>query len=143
MDGGGEQPGRSVYEFFKVGDWRGRRKAKTSMLAHTVQVNLRYDKADLSQILLYVKAHDLERQGRYDSRNSPSQHLDARLAQRRMPEGIVRDVQPRIRRKTASLMSVVLLPGYDWDTFVDELAALERAALGNSVYGRRRREPMT
>jgi hypothetical protein len=45
--------------------------------------------------------------------------------------------------KTASLMSVVLLPGYDWDTFVDELATLERAALGNSVYGRRRREPTT
>ena len=44
---------------------------------------------------------------------------------------------------TASLMSVMLLPGYDWEAFVDELARLERAALGQSVYGRARREPTT
>jgi len=45
--------------------------------------------------------------------------------------------------KTASLMSVVLLRGYGWEAFLDELARLERAALGNPVYGRRRREPTT
>ena len=33
-------------------------------------------------------------------------------------------------------MSVMLLPGFDWEAFVDELARLERAALGKSVYGR-------
>jgi hypothetical protein len=47
-----------VYEFFKgnVGD-RLCRKAR----AHTVRINLRYESAELSQILLYVKAHDLKR----------------------------------------------------------------------------------
>jgi hypothetical protein len=45
--------------------------------------------------------------------------------------------------KTASLMSVMLQPGYDWEAFLDELARLERAALGNPVYGKRRREPTT
>jgi hypothetical protein len=37
----------------------------------------------------------------------------------------------------------MLLPGYDWETFLDELARLERAALGNPVYGKCRREPTT
>jgi hypothetical protein len=45
--------------------------------------------------------------------------------------------------KTSTLMSVMLMPGFDWATFVDELATLERAALGNAVYGKRRREPTT
>jgi hypothetical protein len=40
-------------------------------------------------------------------------------------------------------MSVVLLPGYDWEAFMDELATLERAALGESVHGKGRREPTT
>jgi hypothetical protein len=43
---------------------------------------------------------------------------------------------------TASLMSVMLLPGYDWAIFLDELARLERAALGDVVYGRRWAEPI-
>ena len=42
--------------------------------------------------------------------------------------------------KTATLMFVVLMPGFDWEAFVDELAILERAALGKSIYGRTRRE---
>jgi hypothetical protein len=45
-------------------------------------------------------------------------------------------------RKTASLMSVVLQPGYDWAIFLDELAKLERAALGDVLYGKRRAEPI-
>ena len=45
--------------------------------------------------------------------------------------------------KTATLMFVVLMPGFDWEAFVDELATLERAALGKSIYGRTRREPTT
>ena len=44
---------------------------------------------------------------------------------------------------TASLMFVILQPGFDWEAFLDELARLERAALGNPVYGRRGREPTT
>jgi hypothetical protein len=36
---------------------------------------------------------------------------------------------------TAWLMSVTLQPGYDWTMFLDELAKLEKAALGGVVYG--------
>ena len=43
---------------------------------------------------------------------------------------------------TASLMSVMLQPGYDWQVFLDELATLERAALGEVGYGKRRAEPI-
>ena len=42
--------------------------------------------------------------------------------------------------ETASLMSVMLLPGYDWEAFLDELARLERAALGHPVFGKCRGE---
>ena len=45
--------------------------------------------------------------------------------------------------KTASLMSVMLMPGFDWEGFVDELVGLERAALGKPVYGSCRRKPTT
>jgi hypothetical protein len=37
---------------------------------------------------------------------------------------------------TASLISVWLQPGYNWTIFLDELAKLERAALGDVVYGK-------
>ena len=43
---------------------------------------------------------------------------------------------------TSTLMSVMLMPGYDWEIFLDELARLERATLGDTVYGRRRAEPI-
>jgi hypothetical protein len=36
---------------------------------------------------------------------------------------------------TASLKSVKLQPGFDWEIFLDELAKLERAALGDVLYG--------
>jgi hypothetical protein len=42
----------------------------------------------------------------------------------------------KFNRKTSALMSVVRMPGFDWETFVDELAILERAALGKFIYGR-------
>jgi hypothetical protein len=35
------------------------------------------------------------------------------------------------------------MPGYDWKIFLDELARLERAALDDVVYGKRRAEPIT
>jgi len=43
--------------------------------------------------------------------------------------------------RISTLMSVVLMPGFDWEAFVDELAILEKAALGESIYGRTRHEP--
>jgi hypothetical protein len=45
-------------------------------------------------------------------------------------------------RNTASLTLVLLQPSYDWEIFLDELAKLERAALGDMVYGKRRAEPI-
>ena len=44
---------------------------------------------------------------------------------------------------TSSLMSVRLQPGYDWQVFLDELARLEMAALGDLVYGKSLCEPKT
>ena len=46
-------------------------KARNAMQAQTVRINLRYDRADLKQILRYAKAHDLGRNGRYDFRTPP------------------------------------------------------------------------
>jgi len=114
------------------------------MQAHTVRINLRYDSAELSQILLYVKAHDLKRQGRYDSRKPRRVNIwtHAWCNTGCREESCVM-FSLEFDWKTASLVSVVLLPGHDWEAFVDELATLERAALGTSVYGRRRREPTT
>jgi hypothetical protein len=36
---------------------------------------------------------------------------------------------------TGSLISVWLQPEYNWTIFLDELARLERAALGSRIYG--------
>jgi hypothetical protein len=40
-------------------------------------------------------------------------------------------------------MLVLLQPSYDWETFLDELAKLERAALGDVVYGKSRCQSKT
>jgi hypothetical protein len=45
-------------------------------------------------------------------------------------------------RDTASLLSVVLQPGYDWETLLNELARLERATLEGIVFGKQRAEPL-
>ena len=114
------------------------------MQAQTVRINLRYDRAELKQILRYAKAHDVERNGRYDFRMPPRLNIWTHAwsnAGCRAESCVMFSLE--FDWKTASLMSVMLMPGYDWEAFVDELARLERAALGKSVYGRRRREPTT
>ena len=101
------------------------------MNAEFVRVNLRYDQADLESLFRYARAHDVVQAGRYDLRRSPpAQHLDAHLGQSSLPGRIVADVQPRIDRNTASLMSVIVQPGYDWPVFLDELARLEKRRWG-------------
>ena len=114
------------------------------MQAQIVRINLRYDRANLKQILRYAKAHAVEYNGRYDLKIPPRLNIWTHtwsnagcLAESCLMFSLEFDW------KTASLMSVMLLPGYDWVAFLDELARLERAALGNPVYGRRRREPTT
>jgi len=37
-----------------------------AMQSQTERINLRYERAELKQILRYAKAHDVERNGRYD-----------------------------------------------------------------------------
>ena len=113
------------------------------MNAENVQINLRYDRADLKSLLRYAKAHDVERDGRYDIRKPPRLNIWTHNW-----------IHPGCRAESslmfslefdwnaASLMSVMLMPGYDWEIFLDELARLECAALGDTVYGKRRAEPI-
>jgi hypothetical protein len=102
-----------------------------------VQIKLRYDQADLKSLLAYAHAHEVERGGRYDLRIPPRLNIWTHTW-----------INPGCRAESslmfslefdwnsASLMSVMLQPGYDWAMFLDELAQLERAALGNLVYGK-------
>ena len=114
------------------------------MQAQTVRVNLRYDRADLKRILRYAKAHDVERAGRYDIRQPP--RLNIWTHHWKNP-GCKAESTPMFSLEfdshTAALMSAMLQPGYDWEAFLDELAKLEKAALGNVVYGVQRGEAKT
>ena len=113
------------------------------MNADNLRVNLRYDRVDLKSLLAYAKAHDVERDGRYDIRKPPRLNIWTHTW-----------IHPGCRAEsslmfslefdwnTASLMSVVMQPGYGWQIFLDELAKLETAALGDTVYGKRRAEPI-
>jgi hypothetical protein len=113
------------------------------MIAENVRINLRYDRADLKSLLRYAWAHDVERDGRYDLSIPPRlniwTHNWANLACR-AESTLMFSLDFDWNR--ASLMSVWLQPGYDWTIFSDELASLERAALGDVVYGKRRAEPI-
>ena len=112
------------------------------MQAQTVGINLRYERADLKRILRHVKAHDVERNGRYDCRMPPRLNIWTHTwSNVGCKEESCVMFSVKFNWKTASLMSVVLMPGFDWDAFVDELARLESAALGKPIYGRRRCEP--
>jgi hypothetical protein len=114
------------------------------MQAQTVRINLRYDPVELKQLLRYAKAHDVEQDGRYDLRKPPRLNIWTHTwsnAGCKAESCVMFSLE--FDWKTASLMSVVLMRGFDWEAFVDELATLERAALGKSVYGKRRREPTT
>ena len=113
------------------------------MNAKNVRINLGYDRGDLKSLLRYAKAHDVERDGRYDIRKPPRLNIWTHnwihpgcRAESSLMFSLLFDWN------TASLMSVVLQPGYDWAIFLDELARLERAALGDTVYGKRRAEPI-
>jgi hypothetical protein len=109
-----------------------------------VRITLRYGRAYLKSLLRYVHVHDVERGGRYDMRRPPYLNIWTHTW-----------INPGCRAEsslmfslefdgdTASLMSVLLQPGYDWAIFLDELARLERAALGDVVYGQHRGEPKT
>ena len=104
------------------------------MQAQTVRINLQYDRADLKQILRYAKAHDVERNGRYDFRMPPRLNIWTHTwSNVGCQEESCVMFRLKFDWKTASLMSVALMPGYDWEGFLDELMRLEKAALGNPV----------
>ena len=106
------------------------------MNAENVRVNLRYDRTDLNSLLRYAKAHDVELDGRYDIRKPPRLNI---WTHNWINPGCEAESSLMFSLEfdwnTASLMSVMLQPGYDWQIFLDELAKLERAALGDVVYG--------
>ncbi|MFZ1937299.1 MAG: hypothetical protein WCB27_00825 [Thermoguttaceae bacterium] len=113
------------------------------MNAEIVRTNLQYERADLKLLLRYVKAHDVERGGRYDIRRPPRLNIWTHTWLHpgcRAESSLLFSLE--FDWNTASLMSVTLQPGYDWAIFLDELAKLERAALGGTVYGKRRTEPI-
>ena len=118
------------------------RKSRDAARAQTVPINLQYGPAELMQILFYVKIHDLKRRGRYGSRKlllitiwtHAWRNAGCRLESCAM-------FTLEFDWETSTLKSVALMPGFDWEAFVDELAMLEKAALGKSIYGRTRREP--
>jgi hypothetical protein len=114
------------------------------MNAENVRINLRYERTDLKAILRYAKQHDVECGGRYDLRKPPRLNIWTHSwanpgckAESSLMFSLDFDWA------SSSLMHVMLQSGYDWQIFLDELAKLEKAALGNVVYGRHRAEPIT
>jgi hypothetical protein len=125
----------------KQGVFGGNRDA---MNVDIVRINLGYELADLELLLKYASAHDVERNGRYDIRKPPCLNIWTHTWLNpgcRAESSLMFALE--FDRNTASLMLVLLQPGYDWATFLDELAKLERAALGDVVYGKSRCQSKT
>ena len=105
--------------------------------AENVRINLRYDRSDLRSLLRYVQTCDVERGGRYDIRKPPRLNIWTHAWIHpgcRAESSLMFSLE--FDANTASLMSVLLQPGYGWEIFLDELSRLERAALGDVVYGK-------
>jgi hypothetical protein len=109
-----------------------------------VRINLKYERADLKTILRYARRRDVHHGGRYDFRLPPRLNI---WTHDWLTPGCKEESSVMFTLTfdwdTASLMSVVVQPGYDWAIFLDELASLETAALGSVVYGQHRAEPKT
>jgi hypothetical protein len=112
--------------------------------AENVRINLRYSRVELRFLFRYALSHDVELGGRYDTRilsclniwthnwiNSGCRAESSLMFSLELDCG------------TGSLKSVKVQPGFDWEIFLDELAKLERAALGSVLYGKRRGERIT
>jgi hypothetical protein len=109
--------------------------------AKDVFVNLQYGQVELKFFFKYANAHDVEVDGRYDIRTPPLLNIWTHNWINpgcRAESSLMFSL--KFDWKTASLTSVQLQPGFDWQVFLDELAKLERAALGGVMYGKRREE---
>jgi hypothetical protein len=114
------------------------------MNAENVRINLRYERADMESLVLYAKDHDIEVDGRYDIRIPPRINIWTHAWNNpgcRVESSLMFSLE--FDWNTASLLSVRLQAGYDWQVFLDELARLETAALGKVIYGKSRCEPKT
>jgi hypothetical protein len=112
--------------------------------AKDVPVNLKYGRVELTFLYRYASVHDVELGGRYDIRTPPLLNIWTHnwiSPGCRQESSLMFSLE--FNWKTASLISVKLQPGYDWAIFLDELARLERAALGGVMYGKRRGERIT
>jgi hypothetical protein len=111
-------------------------------VSKSIWINLRYDRADLKEILRFAKNHDVERKGRYDIRLPPCLNI---WTHHWSSPGCKAESCPMFSLefdwKTTSLISVRMQPGFCWYVFLDELARLEKAALGKVVYGQRQGRP--
>lgn len=119
------------------------RRLAAAMNYENVRIDLQYDWAALKSLLRHARDHDIERGGRYDIRMPLRLNIWTHTWANpgcRAESSLMFSLE--FDWKTASLMSVMLQPGFDWETFLDELAKLEMVALGDTVYGRRRGEPI-
>jgi hypothetical protein len=114
------------------------------MNVQNVRINLKYDRADLKTILRYARCRGVDHGGRYDFGLPPRLNI---WTHNWSNPGCKEESSVMFTLTfdwdTASMMSVMMQPGYDWAIFLDELARLERAALGNVVYGQLQGEPRT
>jgi hypothetical protein len=114
------------------------------MSIQNVRINRRYERNDLNCLLRHAKAHDIERNGRYDIRLAPRLNIwthNWSTPGCRAESCVMFSLE--FDWNSASLMSVIMQPGYPWHIFLDELARLEIASLGRVVYGQQRVRPRT
>jgi hypothetical protein len=107
------------------------------MNATYVQINLRYDRAELKTILRYARRRGVHLGGRYDFGLPPRLNIWTHSWSNpgcKTESSLMFTLE--VDWNTASLLSVRLQPSYDWAIFLDELARLERAALGHLVWGK-------
>jgi hypothetical protein len=118
--------------------------SRGAMNAKNVHVDLQYGRTELKVLFRFAKAHDVELGGRYDKRIPSRINIWTHTWINpgcRAESSLMFSLE--FDRNTTSLVSVVLQPGYDWAIFLDELAKLERVALGDVLYGKRWAEPIT
>jgi hypothetical protein len=114
------------------------------MNATYVRINLRYDRTALKAILWHAQRSDVHLGGRYDFGLPPrlniwTHHWSNPACKAESSLMFTLEVD----WNTASLPSVIMQPGYDWAIFLDELARLETAALGDVVWGKSHCQPKT
>jgi hypothetical protein len=116
--------------------------SRGAMNAKNVHVDLQYGRIEMKFFFRYAKAHDVELGGRYDTRIPSCLNIWTHNwvnSGCRAESSLMFSLE--VDCDTASLTSVKVQPGFDWQVFLDELARLEEAALGGVMYGKRCCQP--